>query len=154
MKILHTTFLFINCTWRAAFITDSPFSFNVTSISINLSSAPWLSVLCVLCSTLLIWCATVLKWKNTCFVWIWIGIRFWTIFCSTTLDDKNIVSIVFIFASEASTFIHSETQQYSNYFTLFESENEWQKIEQVPLPLPRASRNFHNVKTRNEKKNL
>ena len=39
-------------------------------------------------------------------------------------------------------------------FTLFESENEWQKIEQVPIPLPRASRNFPDVKTRNEKKIL
>jgi hypothetical protein len=37
---------------------------------------------------------------------------------------------------------------------LFESENEWQKIEQVPLPLPRASRNFPNVKTRNAKKDI
>ena len=36
--------------------------------------------------------------------------------------------------------------------TLLESENERQKIEPVPFPLPRASRNFHNVKTRNEKK--
>ena len=36
--------------------------------------------------------------------------------------------------------------------TLFESENERQKIEPVPIPLPRASRNFPNVKTRNEKK--
>ena len=35
--------------------------------------------------------------------------------------------------------------------TLFESENERQKIEPVPIPLPRASRNFPNVKTRNEK---
>ena len=35
--------------------------------------------------------------------------------------------------------------------TLFESENERQKIEPVPIPLPRASRNFRNVKTRNEK---
>ena len=34
-------------------------------------------------------------------------------------------------------------------FTMFESENEWQKIEQVPIPLPRASRNFSNIKTRN-----
>ena len=34
--------------------------------------------------------------------------------------------------------------------TLFESENEWQKIEQVPIPLPRASRNFPDVKTKNE----
>ena len=33
-------------------------------------------------------------------------------------------------------------------FTLFESENERQKIEPVPLPLPRASRNFLEVKTR------
>ena len=40
------------------------------------------------------------------------------------------------------------------YITLFESKNERQKIEPVPIPLPRASRNFPNVKTRNEKKNL
>ena len=33
--------------------------------------------------------------------------------------------------------------------TLFESENERQKIEPVPIPLPRASRNFPDVKTRN-----
>ena len=26
------------------------------------------------------------------------------------------------------------------HLTLFESENEWQKTEQVPIPLPRASR--------------
>jgi hypothetical protein len=35
---------------------------------------------------------------------------------------------------------------------LFESENERQKIEPVSIPLPRASRNFPDVKTRNEKK--
>ena len=35
--------------------------------------------------------------------------------------------------------------------TLFESENERQKIEPVPILLPRASRNFPDVKTRNEK---
>ena len=34
--------------------------------------------------------------------------------------------------------------------TLFESENERQKIEPVPIPLLRASRNFPDVKTRNE----
>ena len=34
--------------------------------------------------------------------------------------------------------------------TLFESENERQKIEPVPIPLPRASRNFLDVKTRND----
>ena len=44
---------------------------------------------------------------------------------------------------------------FKDYFTLilstlFESENEWQKIEQVPIPLPRASRNFPDVKARNE----
>jgi hypothetical protein len=31
---------------------------------------------------------------------------------------------------------------------LFESENEWQKTEQVPILLPRASRNIPDVKTR------
>ena len=35
--------------------------------------------------------------------------------------------------------------------TLLESENERQKIEPVPIPLPRASRNFPDVKPRNEK---
>jgi hypothetical protein len=35
---------------------------------------------------------------------------------------------------------------------LFDSENERQKIEPVPIPLPRASRNFPDVKTRNKKK--
>ena len=35
-------------------------------------------------------------------------------------------------------------------FTLFESENERQKIEPVPIPLPRVSRNFPDVKTRND----
>ena len=34
-------------------------------------------------------------------------------------------------------------------FTWFENENEWQKTEPVPIPLPRASRNFPDVKTRN-----
>jgi hypothetical protein len=34
--------------------------------------------------------------------------------------------------------------------TLFKSENEWQKTEQVPIPLLMASRNFPNVKVRNE----
>ena len=36
------------------------------------------------------------------------------------------------------------------HLTLFEGENERQKIEPVPIPLPRASRNFPDVKTRNE----
>jgi hypothetical protein len=32
---------------------------------------------------------------------------------------------------------------------LFETENERQKTKLVPIPLPRASRNFPDVKTRN-----
>ena len=36
------------------------------------------------------------------------------------------------------------------YITLYECENERQKIEPVSIPLPRASRNFPDVKTRNE----
>ena len=40
--------------------------------------------------------------------------------------------------------------EFSKGGTLFESENERQKIEPVPIPLPRASRNFPDVKTRNE----
>ena len=39
---------------------------------------------------------------------------------------------------------------YYTKITLFESENERQKIEPVPIPLPRASRNFPDVKTRND----
>ena len=35
--------------------------------------------------------------------------------------------------------------------TMFKNENERQKTKQVPIPLPRASRNFPDVKTRNEK---
>jgi hypothetical protein len=37
-------------------------------------------------------------------------------------------------------------------FTLFERKNERQKIEPVPILLPKASRNCPDVKTRNEKK--
>ena len=33
---------------------------------------------------------------------------------------------------------------------MFGSENERQKIEPLPIPLPRGSRNFPDVKTRNE----
>ena len=40
------------------------------------------------------------------------------------------------------------------YSTLFERENEREKIEPVPILLPRASRNFPDVKTRNEKKSI
>ena len=36
------------------------------------------------------------------------------------------------------------------FVTLFETENERQKTKPVPNPLPRASSNFADVKTRNE----
>ena len=36
------------------------------------------------------------------------------------------------------------------WHTLFKSENERQKIKPVPIPLPWASRNFPDVKTRND----
>ena len=42
------------------------------------------------------------------------------------------------------------TSKSKSKSTLFESENERQKIEPVPILLPRASRNFPDVKTRNE----
>jgi hypothetical protein len=35
---------------------------------------------------------------------------------------------------------------------LSENENEWQNTEPVSIPLPRASRNFPDAKTRNKKK--
>ena len=35
------------------------------------------------------------------------------------------------------------------HITLFNNENEWQKTKPVPIPLPRASRNFPDVKRRN-----
>ena len=31
-------------------------------------------------------------------------------------------------------------------YTVFQKENEWQKTEPVPIPLPRASRNYPDVK--------
>jgi hypothetical protein len=61
--------------------------------------------------------------------------------------------------SKNSTSSLSKTSQlpintilFGSQYTSFESENESQKIEPVPIPLPRASKNFHDVKTRNEKK--
>ena len=37
---------------------------------------------------------------------------------------------------------------------MFENEFERQKTKQVPIPLARASRNFPDVKTRNEKNSI
>ena len=50
-------------------------------------------------------------------------------------------------------FTHLISLLKARLVTLFESEIERQKIEPGPIPLPRASRNFPDVKTRNEKKN-
>jgi hypothetical protein len=48
------------------------------------------------------------------------------------------------------TDLYKEYRVFLFQNTLFESENERQKIEPVPIPIPRASRNFPDVKTRNE----
>ena len=44
---------------------------------------------------------------------------------------------------------HGTVENLVSLATLYESENERQKIEPVSIPLPRASRNFPDVKTRN-----
>ena len=62
--------------------------------------------------------------------------------CRTSFED---VPLLFFPAPE-------RTFTKTTPCTLFESENERQKIEPVPIPLPRASRNFPDVKTKNEKK--
>ena len=46
------------------------------------------------------------------------------------------------------------TKKNPAYFTLFESENERQKIEPVPILLPRASRNFPDAKQETGKKSI
>ena len=60
-----------------------------------------------------------------------------------------------IFGAACVTYLREAHTVYTyiwtvSSYTLFESENEWQKIEQVSIPLPRASRNFPDVKTRND----
>ena len=52
--------------------------------------------------------------------------------------DMELISTYCVLLAETTTY------------TLFESENERQKIEPVPIPLPRVSRNFPDVKTRND----
>ena len=56
--------------------------------------------------------------------------------------------------SEGAIIVVTLPAQIREQVTMFESENERQKIEPVPILLPRASRNFPNVKTRNEKKSI
>ncbi len=41
-------------------------------------------------------------------------------------------------------------KQLAKKNTMFETENERKKTKPVPISLPRASRNFSDVKTRNE----
>ena len=38
-----------------------------------------------------------------------------------------------------SIIIHTKSETYSRKNTLFENENEWQKTEQVPIPLLSAA---------------
>ena len=51
--------------------------------------------------------------------------------------------------SEDKAIMRERMKKEGIIITLFESENERQKIEPVPIPLPRASWNFPDVKTRN-----
>ena len=61
-------------------------------------------------------------------------------------DNKNLVPfrLLYWFMTDLNM-----SDNLTTIYTLFESENERQKIEPVPKPLPRASRNFPDVKTRN-----
>ena len=54
----------------------------------------------------------------------------------------------FLFAMNNWSYATALHQSALYYYTLFESENERQKIEPDPIPLPRDSRNFPDVKTR------
>ena len=66
------------------------------------------------------------------------------------LSTSNSKKSVLLSSSEVAKLDDISRYGAQQHLTLFESENEWQKIEQVPILLPRASRNFPNVKTRNE----
>ena len=79
---------------------------------------------------------------------------------STSIAVKEYLEIRFVKA-HFSIFQSCDTNKKVDFLacdpiwtfhTLFESENERQKIEPAPILLPRASRNFTNVKTRKEKK--
>ena len=56
------------------------------------------------------------------------------------------------FLDKQTITIHIAQRSEMYVITSFESENECKKTEQVPIPLPRASRNFPDAKSRNEKK--
>ena len=75
------------------------------------------------------------------------------IFCPILLNPPSPPKIrhhLWTFPRYIHLYLSSEDSWKHTYFTLFESEKERQKIEPVPIPLPRASRNFPNVKTRND----
>ena len=71
--------------------------------------------------------------------------------CHRQFKTENLLCTYFL---TKSCFLWSRKKLHTSHprciTTLFESENERQKIEPVPLPLPRASRNFPDVKTRND----
>ena len=64
------------------------------------------------------------------------------------LEEALVLQLVFLLESGSNlrvTYILS----ILCYITFFGTENEWQKTKPVPISLPRASRNFPDVKTRN-----
>ena len=63
------------------------------------------------------------------------------------------VKDIYLQKSWKNSFQRWKSPDKMSYNTLFESENERQKIEPAPIQLLTASRNFPDVKTRNEKKN-
>ena len=87
--------------------------------------------------------------------WIWYRIEniLWGLTTFNLQNGSEIVSLTLSLFSKYMSLGFSKP--LSNWFickllTLFESENERQKIEPLPIPLPRASRNFPDVETRNE----
>ena len=69
---------------------------------------------------------------------------------------QNQISITGPSWKKGEKYMHNFGQNYTktSYCTLFESENERQKIEPVPISLPRVSRSFPDVKTRNAKNSI
>ena len=92
----------------------------------------------------------------------------WTDFSSIFMMFKEFMNLRFVgfscfHSNYAQSWKHISNNEWSHVAihlmlmkflssTMFESKNGWQKIEQVPIWLPRDYRNFPNVKTRNEKK--
>ena len=63
---------------------------------------------------------------------------------------KKTIDIAWFSAAQALHIFHRFSEL--SLITLFESKNEREKIEPVPIGLPRTSRNFPDFKTRNGKK--